>query len=205
MLSDMGDNAAKDKPPSPERASPLEKGADLLPYLREMAARDPAAERAAQVVEQVANTAPALFAPHVPSLLDLLSAEPGAVSQVSARTLVQLTRVAPAKVAKHLDRLRSLFESGPSSTRDGTLQIFIGLCRASVVYQKRLIDVLERALSEADPPTLTRWASLVLPALKGQPHFQARELLETRLRQLSGKPAEQLADLLGVPPRVTAV
>lgn len=207
MISAMGDrtgheDALAPQPPGTADGKHLpgtpEGRVDLRPYLQDMATESSTAERAAQVVEQVAERAPGLFATHVPSLISLLEARNSGASRVSAQTLLRLTRVAPAKVAKHLDRLRSVFEHGSSAVRDSTLQVLMGLCRASVVYQKRLIDLIERALDEADPATLSRWATWVLPALKGQPHFQARERIEARLPQLGGEPAEKLAALLGV-------
>ena len=46
------------------------------------------------------------------------------------------------------------------------VRTFVALCLASVAYQKRVVDVLERALAGAEPRPLQRWTERVLPALR---------------------------------------
>jgi hypothetical protein len=72
------------------------------------------------------------------------------------------------------------------------------LCTASVAYQKRLIDVMESALGKAEPKTLQQWTEIILPALKGEPHAQARAVVVARLEALPRPIAQQIATFLGV-------
>jgi hypothetical protein len=114
--------------------------------------------------------------------------------------------VAPAKVAKHLKTLQGSFAQASDAGKDGLVRTFVALCLASVIYQKRLIEVFEQALREADTKTLPRWVELILPALKGEPYAQARTVAEQRMTnpELARPIAQRIADLLGVKLRVAA-
>jgi len=155
---------------------------------------------AAKVVEEVANLKPELLAPHIERLVTGLGSERPRVAQCSAHTLPILARVAPAKVAKHLPTLQASFGSASEIARDGLVRTFVSLCLASVTYQKRLIEVFELALREADAKALVRWVESILPALKGEPYAQARTVVEHRLNEpeLPRPIAQRVAELLGV-------
>ncbi len=153
---------------------------------------------AARVVEEVATRRPALAVPYIDRLVALLWSDNPRVVQTCATALSSVTPGAPAKVAKHLNTLTSGFQSASDVAKDGLVRTFAGLCNASIAYQKRLIAVLESALSGADPKTLKRWSELVLPALKGEPHATARAVVEGRLSKIPRKVAREIADYLGV-------
>jgi hypothetical protein len=154
--------------------------------------------QAARVIEEVVLLKPELVAPHIERLVRLLSSTNPRVVQASATTLPMLTRIAPAKVARHLERLRGGYPTASDVAKEGMVRIFVALCVASVAYQKRVIDVLESALASAEPKTLLRWAELVLPALKGEPHAQARSVVEGRLPEIPRPQAEKVAEFLGI-------
>ena len=118
--------------------------------------------------------------------------------QASAAALPVLARVAPAKVARHLEKLRASFDTTSDVGKEGMVRTFVALCLASVAYQKRVVDVLEKALASAEPRTLQRWTELVLPALKGEPHAQARAVVEQRLPAIPRPQAEKIGDFLGI-------
>jgi hypothetical protein len=210
---------AKDNggPPSEPRASTTAKkkltGADIadlivagsadpgLPhYARGLEDESPyAAGQAARVIEEVIARKPELVAPHIERLVRVLvgSANPRVV-QAAAVALPVLARVAPAKVARHLEKLRATYDGASETGKDGMVRTFVALCLASVAYQKRVVDVLEKALGEAEPRTLQRWTELVLPALKGEPHAQARAVVEQRLPEIPRPLAEKIGDFLGI-------
>ena len=199
VMGEVPQKQAQDAASVAAKLSQAGRKEDLLPYLDTMATDDASAEQAAQVIALIASTTPNLLTGNVPRLIPLLYAEREAISTVGATCLEALTKEAPAKVAKHLDKLREGFDRASSTARDGTIRILVGLCRASVVYQHRVIDLLDRALAEVDDHTLVDWARLMLPSLKGEPHFQARERVTSRLATLSSKPAAaELAEFLGV-------
>jgi hypothetical protein len=154
--------------------------------------------QAARVLEEVIHLKPELCAPHIDRFVRALSGENPRASQAAANALPVLARVAPAKVARHLEKLRASFDAASDIGKDGMVRTFVGLCLASVAYQKRVVDVFERALASAEPRTLQRWTELVLPALKGEPHAQARAVVEHRLPELPRPFAEKLADFLGI-------
>jgi hypothetical protein len=160
---------------------------------------------ASKVLEEVANQKPELLAPHIERLVSGLASERPRVAQCSAHALPILARVAPAKVAKHLPTLQGSFSSASEIARDGLVRTFVSLCLASVTYQRRLIEVFEQALREADPKALVRWVELILPALKGEPYAQARSIAESRLNEpeLPRPVAQRVAELLGVKLRAT--
>jgi hypothetical protein len=161
---------------------------------------------AARIVEEVVNQKPELAAPYIEKLCALLLSDKPRVVQCAANALPALAKVAPAKVAKHLKTLQGSFAQASDAGKDGLVRTFVALCLASVIYQKRLIEVFEQALREADTKTLPRWVELILPALKGEPYAQARTVAEQRMTnpELARPIAQRIADLLGVKLRVAA-
>ena len=194
--------APKKKSPSAELAEQIVAGtAELgLPhYARALESENPnAAHQGARIVDEVILLKPELVAPHIERLVRLLSGHNTRVVQTSASALPVLARVAPAKVARHLERLRDGYDGASDVAKDGMVRTFVALCIASVAYQKRVIEVLEKALAGAEPKTLLRWTELVLPALKGEPHAQARAVVEQRLPDVPRPQAEKIAEFLGV-------
>ena len=118
--------------------------------------------------------------------------------QTSAAALPVMAKLAPARVARHLPQLTEAFTQTSDVGKDGLVNAFAALCTASVAYQKRLEPVLELALSTADPKTLLRWAEVVLPSLKGEPHARARSVVEARLPSMPRPLAQPIAQLLGI-------
>jgi hypothetical protein len=170
-------------------------------YVRGLAdPKESVALQAARVVEELATQKPELLAPHIERLVMLLNAERPRVAQCAAHSLPVLARVAPAKVAKHLKVLQGSFDSASDVAKDGLVRTFVALCLASVTYQKRLIEVFEAALRQADAKQLPSWVEHILPALKGEPYAQARGVAELRLNDaaLPRPVAQRVADLLGV-------
>ncbi len=156
--------------------------------------------QSARVVEEVVNQKPELAAPYIEKLCGLLLSDKARVAQCAAHALPVLAKVAPAKVAKHLKTLQGAFNQASDTGKDGLVRTFVALCLASVIYQKRLIDVFEQALREADAKTLPRWVELILPALKGEPYAQARAVAEQRMSapELARPVAQRIADALGL-------
>jgi hypothetical protein len=171
----------------------------LVHYARALEDENPhTAGQAARVLEEVVQLKPELCAPHIDRLVRaLMGASPRAV-QAGANTLPTLARIAPAKVARHLDKLRGSFDAASDTAKDGMVRTFVALCLASVAYQRRVVDVLERGLAAAEPRTLQRWTELVLPALKGEPHAQARSVVEQRLHEIPRPLAEKIGEFLGI-------
>ncbi len=118
--------------------------------------------------------------------------------QTSAAALPVMAKLAPARVARHLPQLTEAFSLTSEVGKDGLVTTFAALCTASVAYQKRLEPVLELALSTAEPKTLLRWAEVVLPSLKGEPHARARAVVEGRLPAMARPLAQPIATLLGI-------
>ena len=153
---------------------------------------------AARVFEELIAQKPEVCAPHIERLVRGLSSVHPRVVQAAALALPVLAKVAPAKVARHLERLLGGFAAASEVAKDGMVRTFVALCVASVAYQRRVIDVLEAALTGADPKTLPRWTELVLPALKGEPHAQARAAVERRINDIPRPQAEKIAEFLGI-------
>jgi hypothetical protein len=118
--------------------------------------------------------------------------------QTAAAALPVMAKLAPARVARHLPQLTEAFTQTSDVGKDGLVTTFAALCTASVAYQKRLEPVLELALSTADPKTLLRWAEVVLPSLKGEPHARARAVVEGRLPSMARPLAQPIATMLGI-------
>lgn len=153
---------------------------------------------AAHVFDEIIARKPDLAAPHIERIIRMLASDNARVAQTCANALPELARVAPAKVAKHLPKLNSAFEQGSDVAKEGVVRTFAALCVASVAYQKRLIGSMETALASADEKTLQRWTEIILPALKGEPHAQARAVVERRLYELPRPIAQKIATFLGI-------
>lgn len=153
---------------------------------------------AARVFDEIIARKPELAAPHIERLVRMLNSENARVAQTAATALPELARVAPAKVAKHLPKLATAFDAGSDLAKQAIIKTYAALCTASVAYQKRLIDVMESALGKADPKTLQQWTEIILPALKGEPHAQARAVVVARLEDLPRPIAQKIATFLGV-------
>jgi hypothetical protein len=156
------------------------------------------ATQAARVVDELVQQQPALLVPQIRHLVNALEKGTPRAAQTAAHALHALVALAPAKVARHMDRLREAFDAAGDEAKDGIVLTFAALCSASIAYQKRVVDVLERALGSAEPRTLQRWSEAVLPALKGEPYAQARAVVEGRLPELPRPIAQKVAAQLGV-------
>jgi hypothetical protein len=201
--ADAGAAAIKRKPTSAaDIAAALAAGANDPPlshYAKALDDDNPnTAAHGARVIEELVAIKPELGAPHIERLVRGLWSPHARVVQAAAAALPQLGKVAPAKVARHLDRLQAGFDAGSEAARDGIVRTLVALCLASVAYQRRVVDVLEKALAGAEPKTLQRWTEVVLPALKGEPHAQARSAVERRLGELPRAIAEKIAEQLGI-------
>lgn len=171
----------------------------LSHYARALDDSDKAkASLAAHVIETVAKERPGLVTPHTERLIRQLGSRHAPVARACASTLPELARVAPARVAKHAAALRTAWDDAGEMGRDGILRTWVALCGASIAYQPRLVDAIQAALEGADPKALARWALLALPVLKGEPHAQAREVVERRLADLPRPAATKLANGLGI-------
>jgi hypothetical protein len=194
--------APKKKSGSAEVAAQLATGTaepGVAHYARALEDPNPnTASQAARVLEELVHQKPELCAPHIERFVRLLTSANPRVVQTSASALPALARVAPAKVARHLERLRGNYDAASEVAKEGMVRTFVALCVASVAYQRRVVDVLEKALLGAEPKTLVRWTELVLPALKGEPHAQARAVVEQRLPEIPRPQAEKIADFLGI-------
>jgi len=156
------------------------------------------ATQAARTLGEVCQRKPELLTSIVDKLVAGISSKQKRVIQTSAEALPLLSRISPARVAKHLPRLNEAFDETNAVGKDGLVRTFAGLCTASVAYQARLEPVLTKALEEADGKTLLSWSQVVLPALKGEPHARAREIVEQRLYRIPRSAAQKIADFLGI-------
>ena len=203
--SPAGEAAAPAEPELSAGAAAILAGAEseLIQHVQALEQEGRAASTSGRVVEEVIQHKPQLGAPHIGRLVKLLIGGPTRGAHTAAITLPLLAKVAPAKVARHLDTLRDGFAAASEPSKDGMVRVFIALCVASVAYQRRVIDVLEKALAGAEPKTLVAWTELALPALKGEPHAQARAVVEGRLYDLPKPQAQRIADFLGIKLRVS--
>lgn len=152
----------------------------------------------AHVFDEIIKRKPELAAPHIERIIRLLTSDNARVVQTCANALPELARVAPAKVAKHLPKLSAGFAQGSDVAKEGVVRTYAALCIASVAYQRRLIELLEGSLTQADEKTLPRWTEIILPALKGEPHAQARAVVEGRLYTVPRPVAQKIATFLGI-------
>lgn len=157
-----------------------------------------AATQAARTLDEIAKQKTELLVPIVPELTKAIFSKNKRVAQMAADALPQLARTAPARVARHLDALKGGFLEASPEGKDGLVRTFSALCVASVAYQKKLEPVLAEALEEADGKTLSAWCTVVLPALKGEPHARARAVVESRLDRIPRATAQEIADFLGI-------
>jgi hypothetical protein len=196
--------AKREKAPSAVQAlaSELIASADTQAVLRHAAAledeRENAANHAARLIQELAETKPELIVPLIERFARLVASKNKRVIATCAAALAPLSRIAPAKVAKQLPVLTHNWEHTTDEGKDGLVRTFAGLCTASVAYQKRLEPALARALGEAEPKLLIRWTEIVLPALKGEPHARARAVVEERLPAIPRPQAQKIADFLGI-------
>lgn len=157
------------------------------------------ATNAARVIDEIVARKPEAIVPLLERFVAGLLSANARVVQTSAGALPVVAKIAPARVARHLDTLHSHWDSAGDVGKDGIVRTFTALCAASVAYQKRLEPALTRALREAEPRALQRWAETVLPALKGEPHARARAEVESRIAGNIPRPiAQKIADFLGV-------
>jgi hypothetical protein len=166
--------------------------------------RESAATQAARVLGELVAMEPSVAVPAIESFAAGITSKFTRVVSAAAESLPVMAKVAPARVARHLDQLTHAFGNASPVGKEGLVRTFVALCAASVAYQKRLEPVIAQALTEADPKTLLRWAEVVLPALKGEPHARARAVVESRLQDLPRPSAQKVAAFLGVRLRAAA-
>lgn len=169
-----------------------ELGEDLVSGKKSVAAT------AARVLDEIVGEKPEAVVPIIDKYAKAIGGRARRPAQSAAKALPLMARIAPARVARHLPKLKESFTGATAPGRDGLVRTFAGLCTASVAYQKRLEDVLNQALSEADAKTLITWSEVVLPALKGEPHARARATVEGRLGRIPKVHAQKIADFLGI-------
>lgn len=153
---------------------------------------------ASRVLEEWLGKKPEVLVPAIDRLIGCINSPHKRVAQTAALALPVMGRLAPARVARHLPALTDKFPECSDVAKDGLVATFAALCTASVAYQKRLEPVLDLALSSADPKTLLRWAEVVLPSLKGEPHARARSVVESRLPSMPRPQAQPIATFLGI-------
>lgn len=153
---------------------------------------------ASRVLEEWLLKKPEVLVPAIDRLIGCINSPHKRVAQTAALALPVMGRLAPARVARHLPTLTDKFPECSDVAKDGLVATFAALCTASVAYQKRLEPVLDLALSSADPKTLLRWAEVVLPSLKGEPHARARSVVEARLPSMPRPQAQPIATFLGI-------
>jgi len=156
------------------------------------------AAQAARVLDEVVELKPDAVVPIIDRYAAVIGGPARRPAQAAAKALPLMARVAPARVARHLPKLKESYDDATTPGKDGLVRTFAGLCTASVAYQKRLEDELNKALAEADAKTLIQWAQVVLPALKGEPHARARQTVESRLGRIPKVHAQKIADFLGI-------
>ncbi|MCA9608632.1 MAG: hypothetical protein KC619_23675 [Myxococcales bacterium] len=156
------------------------------------------AANAARVLDEIVDRDPEAVVPIIDKYVQVISKADKRPAQSAAKALPHMARIAPARVARHLAKLKAGYDQATAPGKDGLVRTFAGLCTASVAYQKRLEDVLNKALAEADPKTLIVWTETVLPALKGEPHARARATVEARLGRIPKVHAQRIADFLGI-------
>ncbi|MFK8003850.1 MAG: hypothetical protein AB8H86_30080 [Polyangiales bacterium] len=164
--------------------------------------RSSVATKAARILHEIVAEQPDTLVSQVERFARGLTSKHKRVVQTSADALPAIAKIAPARVAKHLDVLKESFEPAILDGKDGLVRTFANLCTASVAYQKRLEPVLTLALETADGKSLLRWAEIVLPALKGEPHARARSVVEDRLDRIPRAIAQQIASTMNFKLRV---
>ena len=170
----------------------VELGDDLVSGKKSVAAQ------AGRVLDEIVEKKPEAVVPIIDRFATAIGGVDKRPAQSAARALPLMARLAPARVARHLPRLKEGFDDATDAGKDGLVRTFAGLCTASVAYQKKLEDVLNAALEQADAKTLISWTEVVLPALKGEPHARARATVEGRLGRIPKVHAQKIADFLGI-------
>ena len=160
--------------------------------------RSASATQAARVLSEIAQQKPEALTPIVERIASAVSSDNKRVVAAAAEALPRIAQVAPARIAKQLEKLKAAYAGTNDAGKDGIVRTFAALCAASVAYQKRLEPALKTALAGADPKTLATWTEIVLPALKGEPHANARAVVERRLPTLPRGPAQKIAGFLGI-------
>lgn len=156
------------------------------------------AAAAARVLDELVEQKPECVVPVIDRYAAVIGGPARRPAQSAAKALPLMARIAPARVARHLPMLKEAYDGATAPGKDGLVRTFAGLCTASVAYQKRLEDVLNKALDEAEAKTLIQWSQVVLPALKGEPHARARATVEARLQRIPKAHAQKIADFLGI-------
>ena len=156
------------------------------------------AAQSARVLDEIVDTDPDAVVQIIDRYCAVIGSSARRPAQSAAKALPLMARIAPARVARHLPKLKASYTNATQPGKDGLVRTFAGLCTASVAYQKRLEDVLNEALGEADAKTLIVWTQVVLPALKGEPHARARATVEGRLGRIPKVHAQKIADFLGI-------
>ncbi|MCB9592631.1 MAG: hypothetical protein H6719_07855 [Sandaracinaceae bacterium] len=156
------------------------------------------AAAAARILDEIVDKDADAVVPIIDRYVAVISGSDKRPAQSAAKALPQMARIAPARVARHLAKLKAGYDAATPYGKDGLVRTFAGLCTASVAYQKRLEDVLNKALAGADHKTLIQWTEVVLPALKGEPHARARATVEGRLGGIPKVSAQRIADFLGI-------
>ena len=151
-----------------------------------------------KTVDDILAAKPDLLVGLVDRFVVLIASPHKRTIQSVALALPVMARVAPARVARHLQALTERFPETNEVGKDGLVSTFAALCMASVAYQKRLEPVLDVALSTADAKTLQRWAEIILPSLKGEPHARARAVVDGRLPALPRALSQPIATFLGI-------
>lgn len=160
------------------------------------------ATRAARILHELVEEHADLLTGHVDKFAAGMTAKHPRVTKTAADALPAIAKIQPARVAKHLDTLKASFDETTQEGKDGLVRTFANLCTASVAYQKRLEPVLVKALEGCDGKTLRRWSEIVLPALKGEPHANAKEVVEARLDKIPRSIAQDIASSLNIRLRV---
>jgi hypothetical protein len=177
----------------------LEDAPPVLQLAEDLASGKPAAmANASRIIEEWLLKKPEVLVPAIDRLIGCISSPHKRVAQTAALALPIMGRIAPARVARHLPALTDKFPECTEIAKDGLVATFAALCTASVAYQKRLEPVLDLALSSAEPKTLLRWAEVILPSLKGEPHARARSVVEGRLPEMPRAQAQPIASFLGI-------
>lgn len=178
---------------------PIEGAPNAVQLVDDLASGKPGpTANAARTIEEWLAKRPEVLVPGIDRLIGCISSPHKRVAQTAALALPVMGRLAPARVARHLPALTDKFPQCTEIAKDGLVATFAALCTASVAYQKRLEPVLELALSTADPKTLLRWAEVILPSLKGEPHARARTVVEQRLPAMPRPQAQPIATFLGI-------
>ncbi len=176
-----------------------EEAPPVLQLADDLASGKPTAmANASRVIEEWLVKKPEVMVPAIDRLIGCISSPQKRVAQTAALALPIMGRIAPARVARHLPTLTEKFPECTDIAKDGLVATFAALCTASVAYQKRLEPVLDLALSSAEPKTLLRWAEVILPSLKGEPHARARAVVEGRLPEMPRPQAQPIAGFLGI-------